>query len=162
MLHTIAPIYDEYSKILILGSFPSVKSREEQFFYAHPQNRFWRLMANLLGREIPASIDEKRSLLLENGIALWDVIGSCDIDGSDDNSIRNVVPNDLSRILATAEIKHIYTNGGTAYKLYSKFCLPKTGIPAEKLPSSSPANASYSLQKLTEAWKTVANSLEET
>jgi len=161
MLHTIAPIYDKNSKVLILGSFPSVKSREEQFYYAHPQNRFWRVMAALLKSDIPVTLEEKRALLLCNNIALWDVIESCDIDGSDDASIRNVMPNKLSRIIDAADIKKIFTNGGTASELYKKFCLQMTGIPAVRLPSTSPANAGYSIERLTEAWKTVANSISE-
>ncbi len=161
MLHTIAPIYDKNSKVLILGSFPSVKSREEQFYYAHPQNRFWRVVAALLNCKVPDTIDEKRAMLLQNKIALWDVIESCDIDGSDDASIRNVAPNNLSKIIAAADIKRVFTNGGTAYELYKKFCLPQTGISATRLPSTSPANAGYSIKHLTEAWKIVANSIAE-
>lgn len=161
MLHTIAPIYDENSKLLILGSFPSVKSREEQFYYAHPQNRFWRVLAVLLKSDLPKTVEEKRAMLLRNKIALWDVIESCDIDGSDDNSIRNVVPNDLRRIISAANIKRVFTNGGRADELYRKFCLSQTGIPAYRLPSTSPANAAYSIDRLAVSWKTVANSLSE-
>ena len=161
MLHTIAPIYDSSSKVLILGSFPSVKSREELFYYAHPQNRFWRVLAFLLSCDVPDTVEGKREMLLKNNIALWDVIQSCDIDGSDDASIRNVVPNDLSKIIDTADIKCIFTNGDKAYKLYKKFCLPMTGIAAEKIPSTSPANAGYGFERLTEAWKTVVNSISQ-
>ena len=161
MLHTIAPIYDKNSKVLILGSFPSVKSREEQFYYAHPQNRFWRVLAASMCCRVPDTIEEKRAILLQNKIALWDVIESCDIDGSDDASIRNVAPNNLKRIIDAADIKRIFTNGGTAFELYRKFCFPQTGIHAARLPSTSPANAGYSIERLTEAWKIVANSLSE-
>ncbi|MEG0777739.1 MAG: DNA-deoxyinosine glycosylase [Oscillospiraceae bacterium] len=155
MQHTIPPIYNEKSRILILGSFPSVKSREEQFFYAHPQNRFWRVLAIVLGCETPTTISEKSAMLLNNGIALWDVIASCDIEGSDDASIKNVVPNDFSEILHAANIKKIYTNGGKAGKLYRKYCQQQTKIPAELLPSTSPANARYSLSKLTDEWRAI-------
>ena len=119
--HTIAPIYDENSKVLILGSFPSVKSREVQFYYGHPQNRFWRVISSVLGAKLPQSDDEKRELLLSRQIALWDVIASCDIEGSADATIRNVVPNDLSIILCKADIHRIYINGGKAFELYKKY-----------------------------------------
>ena len=120
-LHTIAPVFDENSKILVLGSFPSVKSREEGFFYGHPQNRFWKVIANAFDTQIPQSIEEKKALLLLNGIALWDVIHSCDIVGSSDSSIKNVVPNDISKILKTANIEKIITNGKKADSLYKKY-----------------------------------------
>ena len=120
-LHTIAPVYDENSRILILGSFPSVKSREAAFFYGHPQNRFWRVLAAVLGEEAPQTAAEKKSLLLRHGVALWDVIASCDIAGSSDASITNVVPNDLSRILDAAPVHRIFCNGGTAYRFYRRY-----------------------------------------
>ena len=161
MQHTIAPVYDNKSKVLILGSFPSVKSRDERFYYAHPQNRFWRVLAALLNCDVPDTIEKKQKCLLQNNIALWDVIESCDIDGSDDASIRNVIPNNLNRIIEIADIKRIFTNGGTADKFYRKYCLPQTGISATRLPSTSPANAGYRFDGLLEAWKTVANSLSE-
>ena len=117
-LPTIAQVYDENSRILILGSFPSVKSREAAFFYGHPQNRFWRVLTAVLGEETPQTTAEKKSLLLRHGVALWDVIASCDIAGSSDASITNVAPNDLSRILDTAPVRRIFCNGGTAYRFY--------------------------------------------
>ena len=150
--HTIPPVYDENSCILILGSFPSVKSREQQFFYGHRQNRFWKVLAGILGCEVPQTTEEKKEMLLANHIAVWDVIKSCEIEGSSDASIRDVVPNDLSEILKTAEIHTIYTNGGKAYELYNKYIYPVNGIKAHKLPSTSPANAGYSLERLKEAW----------
>ncbi|MBC5658917.1 DNA-deoxyinosine glycosylase [Anaerosacchariphilus sp. NSJ-68] len=153
--HEIPPLYDAHAKILILGSFPSVKSREGHFFYNHPQNRFWRVLAAVTGEETPGSIPEKRAFLLRNGIALWDVIASCEIQGSSDSSIRNVVPNDIRPILETADIRQIYVNGGTAEKLYKKYIFPVTGRTAVRLPSTSPANAACSLEKLMEQWKTV-------
>ena len=153
--HEIPPLYDAHAKILILGSFPSVKSREGHFFYNHPQNRFLRVLADVTGEETPGSIPEKRAFLLRNGIALWDVIASCEIQGSSDSSIRNVVPNDIRPILETADIRQIYVNGGTAEKLYKKYIFPVTGRTAVRLPSTSPAKAACSLEKLMEQWKTV-------
>lgn len=155
MTHPIPPVYDEKSKILILGSFPSIASRETGFFYGHPQNRFWRVLAALFGEAVPGTIEEKKALLLRNRVALWDVIQSCDIDGSSDATIRNVVPNDLSVILSAAHIARVFTNGGTASRLYRKFSEEKTGIPATLLPSTSPANARMRLDALTEAWRII-------
>lgn len=151
-LHTIAPVYDENSRILILGSFPSVKSREAAFFYGHPQNRFWRVLAAVLGEETPQTAAEKKSLLLRHGVALWDVIASCDIAGSSDASITNVAPNDLSRILDAAPVRRIFCNGGTAYRFYRRYDEAAWGK-AEALPSTSPANARSSVQTLTERWR---------
>ncbi|MCH5263448.1 MAG: DNA-deoxyinosine glycosylase [Lachnospiraceae bacterium] len=155
MSHTIEPVYDSDSKILILGSFPSVKSREQQFFYGHKQNRFWRVMAQVLDCAVPESIEQKKSMLLNHHIALWDVIASCEITGSADASIRDVQPNDLSRIMSRADIRAIYTNGSKAYELYRKYIFPVNGIEVHPLPSTSPANAGYSLEKLVEAWSVI-------
>ncbi len=152
-VHPFPPLYDAESQILILGSFPSVKSREQCFFYGHPQNRFWRVMAALLYAPIPQTIPEKQRLLHAHHIALWDVIASCDITGSSDSSIRNAVPNDLSPILTAAPIQHIAANGTIAHTLYQKHCFPLTQRPAIKLPSTSPANAAWSLERLTAAWR---------
>ncbi len=137
---------------MILGSFPSVKSREQTFFYGHPQNRFWRVLAAVLGEEAPQTAAEKKSLLLRHGVALWDVIASCDIAGSSDASITNVVPNDLSRILDAAPVRRIFCNGGTAYRFTAGMTRPYGGK-AEALPSTSPANARSSVQALTERWR---------
>lgn len=153
--HLIDPVYDERSDILILGSFPSVKSREAMFFYHHPQNRFWKILGAVYGEDTPQSIQEKKAFLLRHGIALWDVIASCDIAGSSDSSIRNVEVNDLQRIIRTGKIVHIYTNGNLADRLYHKYFDGKLDIPVTKLPSSSPANASYSLERLVECWKVI-------
>ena len=153
--HTIDPVYDAHSRILILGSFPSVKSREQQFFYGHRQNRFWRVMAQVLSCPVPESVEEKRAMLLTHHVAVWDVIASCEITGSSDASIRNVVPNDLSRILSCADIGKIYTNGGKAHQLYQKYIFPVNGREAHLLPSTSPANAGYSLERLVEAWQVI-------
>ena len=155
MKHTIDPVYNEQSQILILGSFPSVKSREQQFFYGHKQNRFWKVLAGVLGCDVPQSVEEKKAMLLLNHIAVWDVIQSCEIEGSSDASIRDVVPNDLARILNTADIRAIYTNGGKAHELYGKYIEPVNGIAAQKLPSTSPANAGYSLERLLAAWSVI-------
>lgn len=124
-VHNIAPVWDKNSRVLILGSFPSVKSREAGFYYAHPQNRFWRVLAAILCENIPESVDEKRAMLLRHGIALWDVIASCEISGSSDSSIKHAAPNDISEILAKSKITHIFANGGTASRLYDKFLLQK-------------------------------------
>ncbi len=152
IVHPIPPVFDEKSKILILGSFPSVKSREECFFYGHPQNRFWKVIAAVFDEEIPQTIEEKRELLLRDHIAVWDVIHSCDIVGSSDMSIKNVVPNDLGEILEVADIKTIYVNGKTAYKYYNKYIKDNVVRSAVCLPSTSPANAVYDLQRLINEW----------
>ena len=158
--HPFPAIYAPDSRILILGSFPSVKSREQKFFYGHPQNRFWRIMAALLGTDVPQTTEEKRAFLLAHRIALWDVIASCDIAGSSDVSIRSAVPNDLSPILETASVRQIFTNGGTAHRLYRKYIYPLTGREDIVLPSSSPANAARSLDALIDAWQIVREALE--
>lgn len=153
--HPFPPLYDENSKILILGSFPSVKSREQMFFYGHPQNRFWRVLATVLGCRIPETVPEKRTLLLSHGIALWDVIAACEIKGSSDSSITNVVVNDLSEILAIASIGQIFVNGRTAEKYYNKYTKPVIGRDAVCLPSTSPANAAWSVERLAAAWSVI-------
>ena len=153
MIHTISPIYDEHSRILILGSFPSVKSREKAFYYAHPQNRFWRVLAGILAVEdIPLDNAGKSAFLLEHRIALWDVIASCEITGSSDSSIRKVIPNDLPSILEKADIQGIYCNGASSFKLYEKHLEKTTGIKAQLLPSTSPANASWTFDRLLKKW----------
>ena len=157
--HQFPPLYDAQSKILILGSFPSVKSREQQFFYGHKQNRFWRVMAQVLQCAVPQDIEEKRAMLLDHHIAVWDVIASCEITGSSDASIRDAVPNDLTCILNGADIRAVYTNGGKAHQLYRKYIFPVNGREDIPLPSTSPANAGYSLERLVEAWKVVGENL---
>lgn len=159
LYHPIPPLYDEFSRVLILGSFPSVKSREQQFFYGHKQNRFWRVMAQVLDCPVPVSMEQKREMLLSHHIAVWDVIAGCEITGSSDASIRNVTPNDLSEILTCADIRKIYTNGGKAGQLYRKYIYPANGREAVTLPSTSPANAGYSLEKLVEAWQVLRTDL---
>ena len=155
IVHPIPPVCDAASRILILGSFPSVKSREACFFYGHPQNRVWKVTAAVFGEAVPQTVEEKRAFLLRNHIAVWDVIASCDITGSSDASIRNVTANDLNRILRAADIRAIYVNGKTAYKYYQKYAQPLTGRPAVCLPSTSPANAAWSVERLTEAWRCI-------
>ena len=153
--HPFPPLYDEHSKILILGSFPSVKSREQRFFYGHPQNRFWRVMAAVFGAAVPETIEEKKQFLLENGIALWDVIAACEIKGSADSTIGQVVPNDLLPILKTAQIARVFTNGKTAGRYYRRYTERNTGIPAVCLPSTSPANAAWNIERLIAAWQVI-------
>ncbi len=157
--HPIEPVYDAYSRILILGSFPSVKSRESGFFYGHPQNRFWKVLAAVTGQEVPQTISEKKMFLLKNHIAVWDVIQSCTISGSSDSSIKNVAANDLSEILDSAAIIRIYVNGRKAEQLYKKYIYPQTKTEALCLPSTSPANAAWNLERLIDAWKGIAEDL---
>ena len=155
LVHPFPPTWDEHSEILILGSFPSVKSREMAYFYGHPQNRFWRVVAALYEDDIPQTVEERRAFLLRHHIALWDVIASCTIVGSSDSSIQDAVPNDIRPILAGAPIRGIYTNGQTAFRLYRQYILPQVGRDAVCLPSTSPANAAWSLERLTEAWSVI-------
>ena len=172
--HPIPPLYDGSSRILILGSFPSVKSREAMFFYGHPQNRFWPVLAAwsmeasipivvlaaVLGCERPTTIEEKKRLALTHHIALWDTIASCEIEGSSDSSIRGVVPNDLTPILRGADIRQIYCNGGTSYQYFRRYQQQLTGREAVKLPSTSPANAAWSAERLTAAWRVILEALK--
>lgn len=149
----LEPVYDRDSRILILGSFPSVKAREEGFYYPSGQNRFWKLLAYLLEEPVPGTEDEKRRMLLARHIALWDVAAECDIKGSGEQSIRNVIPNDLNRILRTADIKTIITNGGTAHRLYCRYAYEHTGREAVKCPSTSASNVLFTLERLAEQWR---------
>lgn len=159
--HEFPPVYDENSEILILGSFPSVKSREMQFFYGHPQNRFWKVLAQVLNETVPQTIPEKKEMLLRHYIALWDVIASCDIAGSSDSSIRNVVPNDLAYIIGRSRITRIYANGAKSKQLYDKYLAKQLGIEAVQLPSTSPANAAYSVERLLEYWQKIIKTPEK-
>lgn len=154
--HTIPPFCEGEPKTLILGSFPSVKSRETGFFYGHPQNRFWKVLANIFDEEKPETPEEKKKFLKRNGIALWDVIESCEIKGSSDASVKDVKVNDIGALLKKhPSIGRIFVNGRTAQKLYDKHILPKIKISAEVLPSTSPANAGRSEQSLTADWKII-------
>lgn len=152
-IHNISPVFDENSKILILGSFPSVKSREQGFFYGHPQNRFWRVISSITNEDLPSTIEEKKALLLKHNIAVWDVIKSCDIVGSSDSSIENVCINDFSIIFNVANIKRIYANGDKSYSLFKKYY--SKDIEIVKLPSTSPANAQYNLIRLCDVWRVI-------
>jgi len=158
VIHPIAPVYDGDSEILILGSFPSVKSRENGFFYGHPQNRFWRVLALVYEAEkyphsVPSDNDSKREFLINHKIALWDVIAGCEIEGSSDTSIKNAVPNDITPILETGRIRKIFLNGKTAEKLYKKYIGKTVVTEAVYLPSTSPANAAWTVEKLALEWK---------
>ena len=155
VVHEFEPVFNENSQVLILGSFPSVKSREYGFYYGHPQNRFWKLLALICGEEVPASIKAKKALCLAHGIALWDVIESCDIEGSSDSTIKNVRPNDLGAILDRCDIKQIFANGSTAYRLFVKYQQSAVGRSAVKLPSTSPANAAWNIERLYGEWRAV-------
>ena len=158
--HTFEPVYDKNSQILILGSLPSVKSREQGFYYGHPQNRFWKVLAKLLECEEPVSIEEKKSMLLEYGIAVWDVLESCDIQGSSDSSIKNPVAADIPGLLQKTNIRKIYVNGTTAGKYYKKYIMPKTGMEAVVLQSTSPLNCRYNLEKLAENWSVILKEIK--
>ena len=155
IVHPIDPVFDTNSRILILGSFPSVKSRESGFFYGHPQNRYWKVLSAVFEEECPETIPEKKAFLLRNHIAAWDVIHSCEITGSSDSSIRNVTVNELGMILRAAAIREIYVNGKTAEKMYRKYTEPVLGRPCTVLPSTSPANAAWNLDRLIEAWRVI-------
>ncbi|MBO5776442.1 MAG: DNA-deoxyinosine glycosylase [Clostridia bacterium] len=153
--HNIAPVYDDSSKILILGSFPSVKSREQIFFYGHPQNRFWKVISTILGAQPPQTVAEKRKMLLDNGIAVWDVVAECDIVGSQDSTIAAVIPNAIDELIKRSQIKAIILNGKTAYNLYMKYLAERIDLKATLLPSTSPANATWSTTKLIEQWSII-------
>ncbi len=159
IVHSFEPVYDKDSEILILGTLPSVKSRENNFYYGHKQNRFWKVLATLLKEPVPDTIEEKKAMLLAHRIALWDVIQSCDIKGSSDSSIKNVQPTDIGMILEKTNVTQIYANGNKAGQLYKRYQFPVTGIEATVLPSTSPANAAWSLARLCEAWKTILHDL---
>lgn len=152
IVHPFPPLYDEASKILILGSLPSVKSREQMFFYGHPQNRFWKVIAVVTGEAVPATIEEKKALLHRNHIALWDTIYSCDIIGSSDSSIKNVVPTDLAPIINQSKVSHVFCNGSTSGRYHKKYQQDILGLEAVTLPSTSPANAAYSVDRLVQIW----------
>ena len=173
--HPFGPLYSENSHVLILGSFPSVRSREQEFFYGHPQNRFWKVIAALFADDangkddavterirIPQTIEEKKDLILSSGLALWDSISSCEITGSSDSSIRNAEPNDLSVITDNCDIRAIYCNGKKSLEVYNRYIRPELGREAEALPSTSPANAAWSLERLIEAWSVIKTDLRST
>lgn len=157
LVHTFKPVWDENSKILVLGTFPSVKSREYGFYYGHPQNRFWRVVAAITNQITPVTIEDKKKLLLASNIAVWDVIASCSIKGSSDSSIRDVIVNKLSPLLTGSRITGIYANGAKAHELYMKYSYKETGMEITRLPSTSPANAIYTLEKLVDAWSVLVD-----
>lgn len=155
IVHSFEPVYDKDSEILILGTLPSVKSRENNFYYGHKQNRFWKVLATLLKEPVPDTIEEKKAMLLAHRIALWDVIQSCDIKGSSDSSIKNVQPTDIGMILEKTNVTQIYANGNKAGQLYKRYQFPVTRIEATVLPSTSPANAAWSFDRLCETWHVI-------
>ncbi len=152
MVHTFGPLYSAESRILILGSMPSPASREVGFYYGHPRNRFWKVLAEVLEMPLPESIEEKKALVLSHGLALWDVIEECDIIGASDSSVKNVVPTEIPSLLAEAKVERIICNGALSKKIYDKYQLEQTGMPALQMPSTSPANAAWSLERLVEEW----------
>jgi hypoxanthine-DNA glycosylase len=162
LVHPLPPVWDRHCRILILGSFPSVRSREEGFYYGHPQNRFWKLLAAIWDEPVPGSKEDKIAFLLSHRLALWDVIASCEITGSADSSIQSVVANDISPILSASEVRYIVTNGKTASTHYQKFCSPST-VPLQHiaLPSTSPANAAWNMQRLLDSWQILRDLSEE-
>lgn len=155
--HGFGPVYDADSRIVILGSFPSVKSREVSFYYGNPQNRFWKVLSQLFEHELPETTADKIAFLHEKHIALWDVVESCEIVGSDDSSIRDVIPVDLQRILDLCQIETVYANGKTAARLYHQLLEDACGKSAIVLPSTSPANAAYSLDRLLDCWRIIVS-----
>ncbi len=159
VVHEFAPVFDASSRILMLGTMPSPKSRETGFYYGHPRNRFWKVLADVCGEETPVSREDKIAFALRNRIAVWDVLAGCEIRGADDSSIRNPVPNDMNRILQAADIRVIYTTGTKAAELYKRYCYPKTGIEAVRLPSTSPANCRMSYEELYQAYAQIRRAL---
>ena len=155
VVQPFAPVYDEHSKVLILGSLPSVKSREQGFYYGHPQNRFWKVTAAVFGEPVPETIEEKKEMLLRNRLAVWDVIESCDIIGSSDSSVKNAEAADVAGLLSSSAIERVYVNGALVGKLYDRYLFEKTGIAAVRLPSTSPANARWNLEALIESWRII-------
>ena len=153
IVHGFEPVYNKDSKILILGSLPSVKSREQGFYYGHPRNRFWTVIAAITEKAIPVTVADKKKLLLDTGIAVYDVIAECDIIGSADSKIKNVIPADLTKILSNSEIKAVYANGSAAAALYRKYQQPIIAMEIIALPSTSPANAAWNTEKLICEWK---------
>ena len=155
--HEFDAFFDKDSRVLILGTIPSPKSREQGFYYGHPQNRFWKVLADVLDDEFPQTVEERKGFLKRNHIALWDVLESCEIKGASDVSIRNARPNDMNRILQAADIRAIFATGAKAAQLYKKLCFPECGVEAVRLPSTSPANCGCSYEKLREAYSQICD-----
>lgn len=160
-MHQFPPVFDSHSRVLILGTMPSPKSREQGFYYGHPRNRFWPVLAQVLGEPCPETISEKKAMALRHGIAVWDVLASCEIRGADDTSIRNPVPNDMSRILDHAPIQAVFTTGTKATALFRKYCEKETGFSTIPLPSTSPANCRVTMEELTAAYGKILRYLED-
>lgn len=160
IVHTFEPVFNKQSRVLVLGSLPSVKSREQGFYYGHAQNRFWKVIAALMQKPLPETTGQKKQLLLESRIAVWDVVQECDIIGSSDASIRNVTPTDLKRILDSCDIRAVFANGAAAARLYEKFQKPLTKRDVITLPSTSPANAAWSLERLLDRWSALLEYLK--
>lgn len=158
--HPFPALFDSNSEVLILGSFPSVKSREQLFFYGHPQNRFWRIISRVFDEAVPNTIDEKKELILRNHLALWDVLASCEINGSADSTIKNAVVNDIEPIIRQSKIKEIFLNGKTAEKYYNKYIASTVDLKSTVLPSTSPANAAWSEEKLVVEWKKIRKCID--
>lgn len=155
VVHSIPPTYDERSRVLVLGSVPSPRSRQTGFNYGHPQNRFWRVLAQLAAEPVPATNQLKRDFCLRHGIALWDVVAECDIVGASDTSIRNPVPNELTLITRAAPIEAVFCTGAKAHALYRRLCQDEVGMPAQRLPSTSPANAACGMDQLLSAYAAI-------
>ena len=153
--HEFPAVYDRGSRVLLLGSIPSPKSREVGFYYGHPQNRFWKVLAAVLGESVPETIPQKKAMLKKHRIALWDVLESCTIVGASDTSIEDAVPNKISELVKATRVERIFCTGATAHKLYQKYCAADVGIDAVKLPSTSPANCAVSFEKLVEAYRKI-------
>ena len=158
--HNIPPLWAADSRVLVLGSFPSPKSREQKFFYGHPRNRFWPVLSAVFNEPVPQTVEQKKELALRHHIAMWDTIASCEIKGASDTSIKHPVPNDLKSIIDSSQIKAVFCTGAASYKYYVKQCEKDTGIPAVCLPSTSPANAAWSLERLTEAYRAIAEAVK--
>ena len=159
--HEFGPYINEDSKILILGSIPSVKSREFGFYYMHPQNRFWRILSDLLEEDLPNTISERKELLKKYKIALWDVLDSCDIDGSSDSSIKNPIVNDIKRLISGTNVDVIFVTGKKALQLYNRYCLKDVGLAAIYLASTSGANCAFSYDKLKKEYEIIIKSLKK-
>lgn len=157
--HEFPAVYDRSSRVLLLGSIPSPKSREVGFYYGHPQNRFWKVLAQVLGEAVPETIPQKKAMLKKHHVALWDVLESCTIVGASDTSIEEVVPNKIGELVKRSKVSRIFCTGATAHKLYQKYCAKDVGIDAERLPSTSPANCAVSIEKLVDAYKVVAENV---
>ena len=153
--HEFPAVYDRNSRVLLLGSIPSPKSREVGFYYGHPQNRFWKVLAQVLGENVPETIPQKKALLKKHHVALWDVLESCTIVGASDTSIEDAVPNRIGELVKKSKVSRIFCTGATAHRLYQKYCAKDVGIDAVKLPSTSPANCAVSLESLVEAYKAI-------